>query len=171
MSINYFRTRMVRSTNNLVFSSIFPCNNKRVNERFIDACKKLGLEEWRLKPTVKEAYTSLLESPRVTKGRGPEGSKVVDVRGDGNCLFYSLMAPLLGFVPGPADKVVLEYFGTLDLLYKIVLPTACFSIDSSPATVWLYEGIRGSLQDLDGCLGSICVGAVKGWASRDVFDV
>jgi hypothetical protein len=103
---------MVRSTNNLVFSSIFPCNNKRVNERFIAACKKLGLEEWRLKPTVKEAYTSLLESPSVTKGRGPEGSKVVDVRGDGNCLFYSLMAPLLGFVPGPADKVVLEYLDT-----------------------------------------------------------
>ena len=92
-------------TNNLVFSSIFPCDNERVNEQFLSSCRKLGIEEWRLKSTVREAYSALLCSPSITSFVGPEGSKLVDVVGDGNCLFYSLLAPLLGFVPGPADKV------------------------------------------------------------------
>ena len=65
------------------------------------------------------------------------------------------------------------YFGTLGyyVYKKSMLPSTCFSIQSSPATVGLYEGVSSFLQNLDGCFWSIRVGAVKGWTGRDVIDV
>ena len=93
-----------RLTNNLKFSSLFCCDTEEVDKRFTKACEKLNISKWRCTFTISEAFEKLLDSAEKRK-KGPEDSRVVDVRGDGNCLFYCLLAPLLGFVPGPVDQV------------------------------------------------------------------
>ena len=93
-----------RLTNNLKFSSIFSCDAEKVDQRFTEACEKLNISKWRCTSTVRGALERLLDSADKRK-KGPEDSRLVDVRGDGNCLFYCLLAPLLGFVPGPVDQV------------------------------------------------------------------
>jgi hypothetical protein len=73
-----------------------------VNKRFSEACEILNIKKWRL-PTVtkvSDAFSALLKSSSRTRFGGPEGSKIIDVPGDGNCLFFSLIDPLLGQVPG-----------------------------------------------------------------------
>ena len=88
--------------NDLHFSSLFSVNSDEVNKRFKDARDILNISKCKLKSvsTVEDAFLALLKSSSKTNLLGPENSQVLDVKGDGNCLFYSLLAPLLGRVPG-----------------------------------------------------------------------
>jgi hypothetical protein len=88
-----------RKAVDLKFSSLFPCDSEEVNLRFASACSKLSIEKWRKETKISEAFKSLIISAGRVNFKGPESSKIIDVPGDGNCLFYSLLAPLLGFVP------------------------------------------------------------------------
>lgn len=90
------------SRGHLKFSSLFPCDTKEVKIRFQQACEKLGINNLRGSCEVKANYQALLIR-NYTETEGPENSLIVDVRGDGNCLLYALLAPLLGFIP---DKVI-----------------------------------------------------------------
>ena len=84
------------------FSSIFPCDTREVAERFTEACKNLNIINLGSGNIVKENYKSLLKNDRLlewSRSKGLENSEIVDVPGDGNCLFYSLLAPLLGYIP------------------------------------------------------------------------
>ena len=87
-------------TNNLHYSSLFSADNAAVNKRFDKACRKLNISKWRRCPdlTIGDSYSLLLTSNKAC-ATGPEDSRIVDVPGDGNCLFYALLAPLLGKVP------------------------------------------------------------------------
>ena len=97
-----------KRVNNLHFSSLFSVNSDAVNKRFSEACEILNITKWRLPSvtTVEDAFSTLLKASSKTRLIGPEYSRIIDVPGDGNCLFYSLLAPLLGRVPGQ----VLKYF-------------------------------------------------------------
>ena len=88
--------------NDLHFSSLFSVNSDEVNKRFKDACEILNISKWKVKSvtTVEDAFSALRKSSSKTNLMGPEDSRILDVPGDGNCLFYSLLAPLLGRVPG-----------------------------------------------------------------------
>ena len=100
-------------TNNLHYSSLFSVNNATVNKCFDKACKRLNISKWRRCQylIIVDSYSSLLTSNK-SCAIGPEDSKIVDVRGDGNCLFYSLLAPLLGKVPGQViGKKIVGYDG------------------------------------------------------------
>ena len=90
-------------TNNMHYSSLFSVDNAAVNKCFDKACKKLNISKWRYCTdlTIGDSYSFLLTSNKVC-GIGPEDSRIVDVPGDGNCLLYSLLAPLLGKVPDQA---------------------------------------------------------------------
>ena len=86
-------------TNNLIFSSIFPCDNDSTNNMFRRAATKLGIAAYdRRVQTVSEAHKSILSNVGRRHIKGPENSVVVDVPGDGNCLFYCLAATLVGFI-------------------------------------------------------------------------
>ena len=94
--------------NNLDFSSLFSVDQEDVNQRFAQACETLDISSWRLHRglTIGDTYAALLKVPSKTNVIGPEGSIIINVPGDGNCLFSSLLDPLLGYVPGQVLKLV-----------------------------------------------------------------
>ena len=82
----------------LEFSSIFCCDTNAVSDHYYSACEKLNIVDYRKKHNVKELYIHLVANSRAYS-KGPNYSKVLEVPSDGNCLFYCLLAPLLGYIP------------------------------------------------------------------------
>ena len=86
------------------FSSFFPLNSDAVNARLLEAVRKLNLEPFMKCKTIRGACKKFL---RAGERAGtafeaeyvPQGACVVDVPGDGNCMWYSLFALLLGERP------------------------------------------------------------------------
>ena len=93
--------------NNLDFSSLFYVDQQDVNQCFAEACETLDISSWRLQPglIIGDSYAAL-KVPSKTNVIGPEGSIIINVPGDGNCLFSSLLGPLLGYVLGQVLKLV-----------------------------------------------------------------
>ena len=91
----------------MVFSSYFAVNNPAVNARIQEATELLNIAEYRKVKTIRQACARVLRerTDHIMDGEsGPEGSFIVDVPGDGNCLFHSLCCLLLGRVP-PLEAV------------------------------------------------------------------
>lgn len=119
------------------FSSLFPCDSQAVDDRFAYACCIFNIMELRKFPEVKDTYHSLLQTagsaPRL---KGPEGSVLVDVPGDGNCLYYTLVAPLLGYIP---DKNVVQKVRNI-LVDKVLADKSLQrNFDFSHEKIW-YKG-------------------------------
>ena len=91
----------------MVFTSYFPVDSPAVNARIQEACELLNIAKYRKVKTIRQACERVLRerTDHIMNGEsGPDGSFIVDVPGDGNCLFHSLCCLLLGQVP-PLEAV------------------------------------------------------------------
>ena len=83
--------------NNLNFSSLFSVESESVNQKFKKALETFGLHKLIHFESVKFNCDHLIHT-ELDFEPGPEGSRILDVPGNGDCSINALLAPLLGFV-------------------------------------------------------------------------
>ena len=101
------RTTRAPVASQMVFTSYFSVDSPAVNARIQEATELLNIDKYRKVKTIRQACERVLRvrTDHIMDGEsGPEGSFIVDVPGDGNCLFHSLCCLLLGRVP-PLEAV------------------------------------------------------------------
>ena len=80
------------------FSSVFPVNNESSRRLFQNTIKVLGLENFVKFESIEENCKTLIQNNTPDRETGPEGSKVINVPGKGDCWLIAYLAPLLGFI-------------------------------------------------------------------------
>ena len=76
----------------------FPVNNEKSKRLFQNAIQVLSLENFVEFESIEENCKTLLESNNPDREIGPEGSKVINVPGRGDCWLIAYLAPILGFI-------------------------------------------------------------------------